>query len=645
MYEIIDELKSSGNIEELRIVAAIDFGTSNSGVAWALVQGEEEPQGGYTFAHGWRLTNYGKQPTELLIHESLLGRLSDIKDEDLRIGGRNEEENPNVFVGDLVMDNISRLNPKKQSQNGKWVLFRHFKMALYKGNGRVRGSDDKDYDLLDIISLFIRCLKLTTFMQMKNHLPTWESDNLSSKITWGVTIPTVWEEEERDIMEKAVSRALDCDNAIFLLEPEGAARSFEKNNQIKDKKPGDIYMIVDCGGGTVDIVVHRVREDGKIEEVVKSRGGVEAGWEIDRSFFKLFAKRLAEGTEISEEAAYEELVKQFERDNPCGWNLMEKDWLQKKMDNPEDGLDFNVHNSYVSWLQDNYPSIAEEKIDDFGLSLSFSPEDIQHNVLNPVLENIEKIIENTWNEVTNDDQSLTCIYVAGGLAGLDSLRKHLDDCADMLEPPCPVMYDFDVNTTNTLHGGSIMEGAASLLVHKSSIIHMAKKYYYHRMLANIRRTDLNTPVLKNILRNTHFNFVSRSEFSQIFDSEYAPEMIQEVNGEYFIPILKVVLVKDEPINEKYSEVFQPASQTQDSIDMQFFSSNNLHLFPMTGGEDLRREKIEGERVKISPGSPKRRLTLTIDFNNVQQNFYEMEISDGNTRLATLQLHPECKYGH
>lgn len=645
MSEIIDRVNEPERVEELRIVAAIDFGTSNSGVAWALVQGEEEPESGYTFAHSWRLTNYGKQPTELLVKESLLARLADIKDADLRIGGRNEEANPNVYVGDLVIDNISLLRPDRT--NEKWVLFRHFKMALYKGNGKVKGSDDKEYDLQDIISLFIRCLKLTTFMQMKNHLPTWDSNNLSSKITWGVTIPTVWEEEERNIMQQAVSKALDCENVIFLLEPEGAARSFEKNNQIRERKAGDTYMIVDCGGGTVDIVVHRIREDGKIEEVVKSRGGVEAGWEIDNQFFKLFAERLAENTAIPQDTAYQELVEQFAIDNPCGWSLLEKDWLQKKMANPEQGLDFIVNNAYVSWLQKRHPDIAQAKIDDLGLSLEFSSEDIQNHVLNPVLDNIEEIVENTWREVTNDEQAVTCIYVAGGLAGLASLRRHLDDCACMLEPSCPVYYDFNVNTPDMLHGGSIMEGAASLLVHKSSIIHVAKKYYYHRMLFDVRSMDLTMPVLKSLLRKRHFSFLNCDEFNQLFDSEFSRDMIQEnENGGFCIPFLKVVLAKDEPIMEQFSEEFSPASKSQNTITMQFFSSNNLHLFPTEGGDDLRKEVIENSSVSLTPGGDqKRELTMTIDFNDVQKSYYEMEIRDGERILTTMRLHPECKYGH
>ena len=38
--------------------------------------------------------------------------------------------------------------------------------------------------------------------------------------------------------------------------------------------PGGQYMVVDCGGGTVDITVHEVsNKEGHIKEVFKATGG------------------------------------------------------------------------------------------------------------------------------------------------------------------------------------------------------------------------------------------------------------------------------------------------------------------------------------------------------------------------------------
>ena len=37
------------------------------------------------------------------------------------------------------------------------------------------------------------------------------------------------------------------------------------------------YMVVDCGGGTVDITVHEMENDGLLRELYKATGGAYGG--------------------------------------------------------------------------------------------------------------------------------------------------------------------------------------------------------------------------------------------------------------------------------------------------------------------------------------------------------------------------------
>ena len=37
--------------------------------------------------------------------------------------------------------------------------------------------------------------------------------------------------------------------------------------------PGTKYMLVDCGGGTVDITVHEMESHGRLKELYKATGG------------------------------------------------------------------------------------------------------------------------------------------------------------------------------------------------------------------------------------------------------------------------------------------------------------------------------------------------------------------------------------
>ena len=54
---------------------------------------------------------------------------------------------------------------------------------------------------------------------------------------------------------------------------------------------GEPYLIVDCGGGTIDLVVHSRSHDGVIREVAPPSGGLNGGSMVDEAFLALVRKR------------------------------------------------------------------------------------------------------------------------------------------------------------------------------------------------------------------------------------------------------------------------------------------------------------------------------------------------------------------
>ena len=53
---------------------------------------------------------------------------------------------------------------------------------------------------------------------------------------------------------------------ILALEPEDASLCCRQNRQELNFGPGIKYMVVDCGGGTVDIAVHEIDENDNFSE-------------------------------------------------------------------------------------------------------------------------------------------------------------------------------------------------------------------------------------------------------------------------------------------------------------------------------------------------------------------------------------------
>ncbi|ETO04149.1 hypothetical protein RFI_33253 [Reticulomyxa filosa] len=50
------------------------------------------------------------------------------------------------------------------------------------------------------------------------------------------------------------------------------------------EKPGDCHMIIDMGGGTVDIVCHEVMSDYQVKELISPSGGAWGSTIIDKEF-------------------------------------------------------------------------------------------------------------------------------------------------------------------------------------------------------------------------------------------------------------------------------------------------------------------------------------------------------------------------
>jgi len=83
----------------------------------------------------------------------------------------------------------------------------------------------------------------------------------------------------------------DSQSLVLALEPEAACLSTEKAGNFL--AAGDKFMVLDCGGGTVDITMHRVRSKApfRLEEIAVADGGAWGSTYIDKNF-ELFIEQL-----------------------------------------------------------------------------------------------------------------------------------------------------------------------------------------------------------------------------------------------------------------------------------------------------------------------------------------------------------------
>ncbi|UWM47655.1 Hsp70 family protein [Streptomyces carpaticus] len=157
--------------------------------------------------------------------------------------------------------------------------------------GRVDLSGSRRNKAESLIAAFLSRLRETALSQIK--ASGYDEDD----IRWCLTVPAIWTDEQkqamRDIAIKAGFPAEDG-RLVLALEPEAAAHYALVSgvNVVGGEypdggglvEPGCRFIVVDCGGGTVDLTAYENDEDGRLIEIGLPNGGPYGSEEINRAF-------------------------------------------------------------------------------------------------------------------------------------------------------------------------------------------------------------------------------------------------------------------------------------------------------------------------------------------------------------------------
>eukprot|EP01083_Nonionella_stella_P068815 182994_1 len=294
---------------KFKLHIAIDFGTN--GCALAIAHGNK------VFIYDkWRGTNRSrtvKTKTHILLNEQ----------KEVMNFGNNAK-----FL-------YSELEDKERKTK---LFFERFKMALYedKIKSTARANDDTKQNEVDTkqyieASNGTSVLASIVFVQAFRHLQdkakkflfkvTKEKIN-DDEIQFILTVPAIWSEAAKNKMRRWISEAglVDdniIDQCIVVYEPDCASLALQKEyfEHIYDKdgntmlphptliedpidsddgsehgegfEEGDKYILVDAGGGTVDIACHQIMRDGSVEEIIRPTGGKWGSCYVDDLYIML----------------------------------------------------------------------------------------------------------------------------------------------------------------------------------------------------------------------------------------------------------------------------------------------------------------------------------------------------------------------
>ena len=265
-------------ISESIIVGAIDFGTTFSGYAFAI-RNDYKVDPMRVSGNHWQT---GSQPGLSLKTPSCI--LFDPTQKFHSFGGDAEDKYAELAQEDEHID---------------WFYFKRFKMQLYDKHEIPRDFmlEGENGLLMPALKVFSESIKYLRG-HLENHLLSKQGIGgfQASEVDWVLTVPAIWTDPAKQFMREAANLGgIPNSRLILALEPE-AASIYCKNipvdrtlssggkSTLDAFAAGTQYLILDAGGGTVDITVQEIKEDGDIKQIYMANGGDWGGVKVDQAF-------------------------------------------------------------------------------------------------------------------------------------------------------------------------------------------------------------------------------------------------------------------------------------------------------------------------------------------------------------------------
>ncbi|XP_060557848.1 heat shock 70 kDa protein 12B-like [Ruditapes philippinarum] len=287
------------------VVGAIDFGTTYSGYA-------------FSFAH-----DYEKDPMKIQANHWIGGGHMSLK-----------APTTILFTPEKVFHSFGYQAEDKYADLAEedihkdWYYFRRFKMILHQQTTLSRKTllydeNKKAMTALHVFSSAIKFLKDDLCDEISKKMTGFEERD----IFWVLTVPAIWTDAAKKFMrEAAVEADIKSECLSLALEPEAASvfckllpvncLKLNSSKFVETFKPGTSYIVLDLGGGTVDVTVHHLEYDGKLSEIARASGGAWGATQVDEAYLEfleeLFGRCVFQAFRENNTSDFLEMLREFE---------------------------------------------------------------------------------------------------------------------------------------------------------------------------------------------------------------------------------------------------------------------------------------------------------------------------------------------
>ncbi|KAK4950848.1 hypothetical protein LTR10_010841 [Elasticomyces elasticus] len=230
----------------------------------------------------------------------------------------------------------------------------------------------------------------------------------AAKLTVILTVPAVWSDAAKDATLKAAEAAGMGNSIAMISEPEAAAVYTLQAMQPSHLKIGHNFIVIDAGGGTVDLISYSIRQlkPLRLEELAKGSGGFCGAAFLNNRFEQFVRQKLGI-------TAFDTI----RTTKPKSWLMALKyfeDYVKRNFD-PDDEDIFNIP----------FPGVPDnEKAGIDGGFLIVTTADVE-SIFRPIITDIIQLVEGQLALLQGSGLRANGLVLVGGFGQSECLLKAL----------------------------------------------------------------------------------------------------------------------------------------------------------------------------------------------------------------------------
>ncbi|CAB4437265.1 unnamed protein product [Rhizophagus irregularis] len=250
----------------------------------------------------------------------------------------------------------------------------------------------------------------------------WPNIDFFENVLLIITVPAEFSEKAKAIMricafDAVLIKEKYSTNLQFTTEPEAAAIYCMKNLEGQNlAQPGTNFMIVDCGGGTVDLTIRKLLSHNQLGEITERSGDFCGSTFVDVEFIKYLRKILGdEPIDLLRDNIYGQmqyLIQQFCKDGKIPFTGDDPDFLYE--------LDIRetvpiLEQQYV--IDDDIRKTLDN--DEWIIEIDF---ETMKSIFEPVVQKILQLIK---TQLDNAHETCSAMFLVGGFSESKYLQKRI----------------------------------------------------------------------------------------------------------------------------------------------------------------------------------------------------------------------------